>query len=235
MRKSILINKTFNFKKLNSIFNNSTCKCNLIQEVKAMWSHLVPKKVFDDPMADDSRISKLTYVASRHCVDLGLNLILCVQCRVILTDGRHALHVRYTDLSINAMNVSSFNVHEVNKAIQRRRKPLMPSNSNTYSYSIHMYYAHQDYFTIKVCSVGKSDRRRDVTQGNPLRPSKWGFKIGYFPNIYGDFCTFSRFSLHTEDQIFPWSNFYRCAMYTYGARPLQLSAILHCITMGKGI
>ena len=44
----------------------------------------------------------------------------------------------------------------------------------------------QDYFTIKVCSVGKSDRRRDVTQGNPLRPSEWGFKIGYFPNIYGD-------------------------------------------------
>ena len=27
-----------------------------------------------------------------------------------------------------------------------------------------------DYFTIKVCSVGKSDRHRDVTQGNPLLP-----------------------------------------------------------------
>ena len=60
----------------------------------------------------------------------------------------------------------------------------------------------QDYFTIKVCSVGKSDRRRDVTQGNPLRPSEWGFKIGYLPNIYVDFCTFSCFSLDTEDQIF---------------------------------
>ena len=34
----------------------------------------------------------------------------------------------------------------------------------------------QDYITIKVCSVGKSDRRRDVTPGNPLRPSEWGFK-----------------------------------------------------------
>ena len=78
----------------------------------------------------------------------------------------------------------------------------------------------QDYFTIKVCSVGKSDRRRDVTQGNPLRPSEWGFKIGYFPNNYGNFCTFSCFSLDTEDQIFQWSNSYRCAMYTYGARPL---------------
>ena len=60
----------------------------------------------------------------------------------------------------------------------------------------------QDYFTIKVCSVGKSDRRRDVTQENPLRPSEWGFKICYFPNIYSDFCTFSCFSLGTEDQIF---------------------------------
>ena len=78
----------------------------------------------------------------------------------------------------------------------------------------------QDYFTIKVCSVGKSDRRRDVTQGNPLRPSEWGFKIGHFPNIYGDFCTFSCFSRDTEDQIFQWSNSYRCAMYTYGARPM---------------
>ena len=34
---------------------------------------------------------------------------------------------------------------------------------------------NQDYFTIKVCSVGKSDRRCDVTQVNPLRPSEWGF------------------------------------------------------------
>ena len=33
----------------------------------------------------------------------------------------------------------------------------------------------QDYFTIKVCSVGKSDRRRNVTQGNSLRPSEWCF------------------------------------------------------------
>ena len=59
----------------------------------------------------------------------------------------------------------------------------------------------QDYFTRKVCSVGKSDRCRDVTQGNPLRPSEWGFKIGCFPNIYVDFYTFSCFSLDTEDQI----------------------------------
>ena len=70
---------------------------------------------------------------------------------------------------------------------------------------------------IKVCSVGKSDRRRDVTQGNPLRLSEWGFKIRYFPIIYGDFCTFSCFSLDTEDQIFQRSTSYRCAMYTYGA------------------
>ena len=69
---------------------------------------------------------------------------------------------------------------------------------------------------MKVCSVGKSDRRRDVTQGIPLRPSEWGFKIRYFPNIYGDFCTFSYFSLDTEDQIFQWSNSYRYAVYTYG-------------------
>ena len=60
----------------------------------------------------------------------------------------------------------------------------------------------QDYFTNKVCSVGKSDRRHDVTQGNPLRLSEWGFKIGYFPNIYGDLCTLSCFSLVTEDRIF---------------------------------
>ena len=63
-------------------------------------------------------------------------------------------------------------------------------------------WCNQDYFTNKVCSAGKSDRRRYVTQGNPLRPSEWGFKIGWFPNIYGDFCTFSCFSLDTEDQIF---------------------------------
>ena len=36
----------------------------------------------------------------------------------------------------------------------------------------------QDYFTIKVCSVGKSDRRRDVIQGNSLRPYEWGPKQG---------------------------------------------------------
>ena len=54
----------------------------------------------------------------------------------------------------------------------------------------------------KVCSVGKSDRRRYVTQGSPLRPSEWGFKIGCFPNIYCDFCTFSCFSPDTEDRIF---------------------------------
>ena len=30
----------------------------------------------------------------------------------------------------------------------------------------------QDYFTNKVCSVGKSDCRRYVTQGSPLRPSE---------------------------------------------------------------
>ena len=35
----------------------------------------------------------------------------------------------------------------------------------------HMDDGEQDYFTIKVCSVGKSDRRRDVTQENLLRPS----------------------------------------------------------------
>ena len=47
-----------------------------------------------------------------------------------------------------------------------------------------------------------------------IRPPPWrhtgksftaiwmGFKIGYFPNIYSDFCTFSCFSLDTEDQIF---------------------------------
>ena len=60
----------------------------------------------------------------------------------------------------------------------------------------------QDYFTNKVCSAGKSDRRRYVTQENPLRSSEWGFKIGCFPNIYDDFCTFSCFSLDTEDRIF---------------------------------
>ena len=71
------------------------------------------------------------------------------------------------------------------------------------SYIIDLYSKlDQYYFTITVCSVGKSDRHRDVTQGNPLRPSEWGFKIGYFPNIYGDFCTLSCFSLDTEDQMF---------------------------------
>ena len=32
-------------------------------------------------------------------------------------------------------------------------------------------WRHRDYFTNQVCTVGKSDSRRDVTQGNPLRPS----------------------------------------------------------------
>ena len=32
---------------------------------------------------------------------------------------------------------------------------------------------NQDYF----CSVGKSDRRRDVTQGNSFRPSEWFLDI----------------------------------------------------------
>ena len=62
--------------------------------------------------------------------------------------------------------------------------------------------AEQYFFTNKVCSVGKSDRRRYVTQGSPLRSSEWGFKIGCFQNIYGDFCTFSCFSLDTDDRIF---------------------------------
>ena len=60
----------------------------------------------------------------------------------------------------------------------------------------------QDYFTNKVCSVGKSDRRRYVTQGNPLRSFEGGFMIGYFPNIYDDFCKFSCFSLDNEDRNF---------------------------------
>ena len=51
----------------------------------------------------------------------------------------------------------------------------------------------QDYFTNKVYSVGKSGAPRDVTQGNPLRPSTWGFKMRYFPNIYGDFYALSCF------------------------------------------
>ena len=51
----------------------------------------------------------------------------------------------------------------------------------------------QDYFTNKVYSVGKSCAPRDVTQGNPLRPSAWGFKMRYFPNIYGDFFAFNYF------------------------------------------
>ena len=33
----------------------------------------------------------------------------------------------------------------------------------------------QDYSNNKVCSAGKSCAPRDVTQGNPLRPSVWGF------------------------------------------------------------
>ena len=45
----------------------------------------------------------------------------------------------------------------------------------------------KDYFTNKVCSVGKSCSPRDVTQGNPLRPRAWGFEMRYFSNIYGDF------------------------------------------------
>ena len=74
--------------------------------------------------------------------------------------------------------------------------------ANRASLPLHASSPMQDYFTIKVCSVGKSDRRSDVTQGNPLRPSESCFKIGYFSSIYGDFCTFSCFSLDTEDQIF---------------------------------
>ena len=50
----------------------------------------------------------------------------------------------------------------------------------------------QDYFTNKVCSVGKSCAPRDVTQRNPLRPPAWGFKMRYFPNIYGDFSALTR-------------------------------------------
>ena len=38
----------------------------------------------------------------------------------------------------------------------------------------------QDYSTNKVYSVGKSCAPRDVTQGNPLRSSAWGFKMRYF-------------------------------------------------------
>ena len=36
----------------------------------------------------------------------------------------------------------------------------------------------------------------------PPPPSRARVKIAYFPKIYGDFCTFSCFSLDTEDQIF---------------------------------
>ena len=35
----------------------------------------------------------------------------------------------------------------------------------------------EDYFTNTVYSVGKSGAPRDVTQGNPLRPSTWGFNL----------------------------------------------------------
>ena len=59
----------------------------------------------------------------------------------------------------------------------------------------------QDHFNNKVCSVGESDRRRYVTQGNPLRPFEKGFKIGYFPKIYGDFYIFSWFSQDNESRI----------------------------------
>ena len=45
----------------------------------------------------------------------------------------------------------------------------------------------------KVYSVGQYCDPRDVTQGNPLRPSAWGFKMRYFPNIYGDFYAFNYF------------------------------------------
>ena len=37
---------------------------------------------------------------------------------------------------------------------------------------ITLRYLVQDYFTNKVYSVGKSGSPRDVTQGNPLRPSE---------------------------------------------------------------
>ena len=55
------------------------------------------------------------------------------------------------------------------------------------------YGKEQDYFTNKVCSVGKSCAPRDVTQGNPLRPPAWSLKMRYFPNIYGNFSALSYF------------------------------------------
>ena len=79
----------------------------------------------------------------------------------------------------------------------------------------------QDYFTIKVFSVGKSDHRRDVTQGNPLRPSEWGFKIGCFLNVYGDFCTFSCFLLDTKGPNFPMKHFLQMC-YAYLLTTLDL-------------
>ena len=54
--------------------------------------------------------------------------------------------------------------------------PTAPGNASCGGAVRHRY---QDYFTLKVCSVGKSNRRREVTQGNPLRPSEWGFKQGW--------------------------------------------------------
>ena len=51
--------------------------------------------------------------------------------------------------------------------------------------------------------------------GKSFTATEWGFKIGYFPNIYGDFCTFSCLLLDTGDLIFQWSNSYRCGMYTF--------------------
>ena len=59
----------------------------------------------------------------------------------------------------------------------------------------------QDYFTNKVCSVGKSCSPRDVTQGNPLRPPAWGFKMRYFSNIYGDFSALSYFPKKTRPKF----------------------------------
>ena len=59
----------------------------------------------------------------------------------------------------------------------------------------------QDYSNNKVCSAGKSCAPRDVTQGNPLRPSVWGFKMRYFPNIYGDFSALNYFSQDNKASI----------------------------------
>ena len=54
----------------------------------------------------------------------------------------------------------------------------------------------------------------------------------YYPNIYGDFCTFNCFSLDTEDQIFQLSNSYRCAIYTL---PSPAQAISHPSTAPGGL